>query len=89
MGLDRMGAWRFGIRCYVLAILGPTLGDAAACHRGVGHGAANGDCREWPRFFTLILPSLAFAFVPSNFHEEIGWTRFLLDRMQDHYRPRV
>ncbi len=42
---------------------------------------------NWPRFFTSILPSLAFAFLLSNFAEEVGWTGFLFDRLQGRFTP--
>lgn len=78
--------WRVGVGWYLLALLGPallTLVLAAALEGSVVN--ALGD--NWPQLLTVVLPSLAFAFLLSNFFEEIGWTGFLFNYFQDHHRP--
>ena len=52
-----------------------------------GTPPATAIAENWPRFFTSILPSLAFAFLLSNFFEEVGWTGFLFDRLQGRFTP--
>jgi membrane protease YdiL (CAAX protease family) len=79
--------WRVGIRWYLLAVLAPTSITLLLATALAGTAPLTAVAEDWPTFFTLILPSLAFAFVLSNFYEEIGWTGFLLDRVQDRYRP--
>ena len=41
---------------------------------------------NWPLLLTMVLPYLLFALF-SNLAEEIGWTGFLFDRLQDRYAP--
>jgi membrane protease YdiL (CAAX protease family) len=79
--------WRCGVHWYLLAFLGPTFLTLLLATALAGTAPLVAVAENWPRFFTLILPSLAFAFVVSNFYEEIGWTGFLLDRVQDRYWP--
>jgi membrane protease YdiL (CAAX protease family) len=85
--VQRCLRWQVGIRWYLLAALGPTFIAILLATALAGTAPLTAVAENWPKFFTLILPSLAFAFVFSNFFEEIGWTGFLLDRVQDRYRP--
>ena len=85
--VQRCLRWRVGIRWYLLAILGPTVVTLLLAVVLAGSAPLMAVAENWPTFFTLVLPSLAFAFVLSNFHEEIGWTGFLFDRVQDRYSP--
>lgn len=84
---QRSGRWRVGVGWYLVALLGPTILTLllAAALSGRAPLAAAAD--NWPQFFSLILPSLAFAFIFSNWFEEIGWTGFMLDRIQDRHAP--
>ncbi|MGH8959538.1 MAG: CPBP family intramembrane glutamic endopeptidase [Acidimicrobiia bacterium] len=78
--------WRVGVGWYLLALFGPaflTLGLAAALEGSVLN--ALGD--NWLQLLSVALPSLAFAFVFSNFFEEIGWTGFLFNHVQGRYPP--
>ena len=85
--VQRCLRWRFGLRWYLLALLGPTFITMLLAIMLAGMAPLTAVAENWPTFFRVILPSLAFAFVLSNFYEEIGWTGFLLDRVQDRYRP--
>ena len=79
--------WRVGIRWYALALLGPTVITLLLAAALAGTAPMTAVIENWPKFLTLILPSLAFAFVISNLSEEIGWTGFLLAREQDRHWP--
>jgi uncharacterized protein len=85
--VQRCLRWRVGIGWYLLALLGPTLLTLLLAIAFGGTPPACAVAENWPRFFTSILPSLAFAFLLSNFFEEVGWTGFLFDRLQGRYRP--
>lgn len=85
--VQRCLRWRVGIRWYLIAILGPTVLTLLLATALAGTAPLTAVAENWPKFFTLVLPSLAFAFVLSNFYEEIGWTGFLFDRVQDRYQP--
>lgn len=78
--------WRVGVGWYLLALLGPTLLTlvlAAVLDGSVLNALSD----NWPQLLTVVLPSLAFAFLLSNFSEEIGWTGFLFNHVQDRHRP--
>ena len=85
--LQRCLRWRVGIGWYLLAFLGPTLLTLLLAVGLGGTPPATAIAENWPRFFTSILPSLAFAFLLSNFFEEVGWTGFLFDRLQGRFTP--
>ncbi|MGI8517304.1 MAG: hypothetical protein ACR2ME_03030 [Acidimicrobiia bacterium] len=63
---QRSGRWLVGVGWYLAALLGPTILTLllAAALSGRAPLAAAAD--NWPQFFSLILPSLAFAFIISN-----------------------
>ena len=79
--------WRVGVGWYLLALLGPTVLTLLLATGLAGTPPLSAVTENWARFFTLILPSLAFAFVLSNYAEEVGWTGFLFDRVQDRHQP--
>ena len=85
--VQRCMRWRVGIGWYLLALLGPTLLTLLLAVGLGGTPPATAIAENWPRFFTSILPSLAFAFLLSNFFEEVGWTGFLFDRLQGRFTP--
>lgn len=66
--VQRCLRWRFGIRWHLLAILGPTFLTLVLATSLAGTAPLTAVAENWPKFFTLILPSLAFAFVLSNFY---------------------
>ena len=85
--VQRCLRWRVGFGWYLLALLGPTLLTLLLATGLAGTLPLTTVTENWAEFFTLILPSLAFAFVLSNYAEEVGWTGFLFDRLQDRHQP--
>ena len=85
--VQRCLRWRVGIGWYLLALLGPTVLTLLIAAVLAGTPPLTAVTENWTRFFTLILPSLAFAFVLSNYAEEVGWTGFLFDRLQNRHQP--
>lgn len=78
--------WRVRSVWYLLAVLGPTILTLLLATALAGSAPIAAVTENRSAFFTVMLPSIAFAFVLSNFAEEIGWTGFLFDRLQDRYR---
>lgn len=79
--------WRVDLRWYVAALLGMPV--ATLLLAIIFYGSAPlqllGD--KWSLLFTLVLPHLLVVIVFSNVAEEIGWTGFLLNRVQDRFTP--
>jgi uncharacterized protein len=84
--LRRCFQWRVGVGWYLLALVGPTLLTLGLAYAMEG-SVVNALSGNWSELLTVVLPSLAFAFLLSNFSEEIGWTGFLFNRVQDRHRP--
>ena len=85
--IQRCLRWRVGIGWYLLVILGPTVLTLLLATALAGTPPLTAVAENWPKFFTLVLPNFAFVFLLSNFSEEIGWTGFLFDRVQDRFQP--
>ncbi len=85
--VQRCLRWRVGIGWYLLALLGPTVLTLLLAAGLAGTPPLTAVTENWERFFTVIMPSLAFAFVLSNYAEEVGWTGFLFDRVQERHQP--
>lgn len=85
--VQRCLRWRVGIGWYLLALLGPTVLTLLLAAGLAGTPPLTAVTENWARFFTVILPSLALAFVLSNYAEEVGWTGFLFDRVQKQHQP--
>jgi membrane protease YdiL (CAAX protease family) len=79
--------WRVGIGWYLLALLGPLVLTFLLAVGLAGTPPLNAVTENWATLLTVSLPSLAFAFVLSNYAEEVGWTGFLFNRVQGRYRP--
>jgi membrane protease YdiL (CAAX protease family) len=79
--------WRVPVRWYALALL--ALPAAVLIVAPVLYGAAPLDALRgnWPRLFTLFLPTLAFMAVFDNVAEEVGWTGFLFARLEETHQP--
>lgn len=79
--------WRVNLRWYIVALLGMPV--ATMLLAVIFYGAAPlqllGD--KWSLLFTLVLPHLVLVIIFSNVAEEIGWTGFMLDRVQERYSP--
>lgn len=79
--------WRVPLRWYAVALLGvPVVTILFACF-AYGTEPFSLIAEEWPFLFTSVLPHLLLIVVFSNVFEEVGWTGFLLDRMQDRLSP--
>jgi membrane protease YdiL (CAAX protease family) len=85
--VQRCLRWRVGVGWYLLALLGPTVLTLLLAVGLTGAPVVTALAENWVEFFSVILPSLAFAFVLSNYAEEVGWTGFLFDRTQERYQP--
>lgn len=79
--------WRVGVRWYLFAIsfVPVTAVLIATALVGTAPLEALGD--KWPLLFTVVLPYLLLLVLFSNLAEEIGWTGFLFDRLQNRYAP--
>jgi membrane protease YdiL (CAAX protease family) len=78
--------WRVGVPWYVLAIFFVPVTAVLAATALVGTAPLEALGDKSSLLFTLVLPYLLFALF-SNLAEEIGWTGFLFDRLQDRYAP--
>jgi uncharacterized protein len=79
--------WRVGLGWYVMAVVVPTILTVALAAALEGGRVVAAVADNWPKLLTFALPSLLFAFVFSNLFEEIGWTGFLFNRLQDRHHP--
>lgn len=78
--------WRVEVRWYVFAILFVPITAVLTATALVGPAPLEALGENWPLLLTFVLPYLLFALF-SNLAEEIGWTGFLFDRLQDRYAP--
>jgi membrane protease YdiL (CAAX protease family) len=85
--LARCLRWRVGLGWYLVAIVGPVILTLVLAIALEGEAPVAALREDWPKLLTATLPSFLFAFVLSNFFEEIGWTGFLFDRLQGRHRP--
>jgi membrane protease YdiL (CAAX protease family) len=79
--------WRVGLRWYLFALFGlpvATLLCASVIYR---LAPLNALLDNWPLLFTVVLPQFLLRIVLFNLPEEIGFTGFLQDRLQDRYGP--
>ena len=78
--------WRVKVRWYVFAIFFVPVTAVLTATALVGTAPLEALGDRWSLLFTLVVPYLLFALF-SNLAEEIGWTGFLFDRLQDRYAP--
>lgn len=78
--------WRVKVRWYLLALFFVPVASVLAATALVGTAPLEALGDKWPLLFTVVLPYLLFALF-SNLAEEIGWTGFLFDRLQNRYAP--
>jgi membrane protease YdiL (CAAX protease family) len=78
--------WRVKARWYLFAIFFVPVASVLAATALVGTAPLEALGDKWPLLFTVVLPYLLFALF-SNLAEEIGWTGFLFDRLQNRYAP--
>ncbi|HWL64356.1 MAG TPA: type II CAAX endopeptidase family protein [Actinomycetota bacterium] len=79
--------WRVPGRWYLVALLGVPVGTILLASLAYGSEPLSLIVQRWPLMFTTVLPHLLVIIVFSNVAEEVGWTGFLLDRMQDRFSP--
>jgi membrane protease YdiL (CAAX protease family) len=79
--------WRVRVRWYLFAIFFVPVASmlAATALLGTAPLEALGD--KWPLLLTTVIPYLLLLVLFSNLAEEIGWTGFLFDRLQDRSAP--
>ena len=77
--------WRVGIRWYALALLGipAAMLLLATTFLGTAPLAALGD--KWSLLFTVFLPEVLVAVVTAQLFEELGWTGFVQQRLQQRH----
>jgi uncharacterized protein len=79
--------WRVGLRWYVLALWGMPIAALLTASAFLGTAPMNALAERWELLFTVVLPHLLLIIVFSNVAEEVGWTGFLLARLQHRYGP--
>jgi membrane protease YdiL (CAAX protease family) len=79
--------WRVQIRWYVLALLGMPVLTIVAGQLFLDSSPFAALADKWTVLFTTVIPHLVLIILISNVFEEIGFTGFLLDRMQDRHSP--
>lgn len=77
--------WRVGLRWYLVALLGVPIATVLSATALFGTETLNALAEKWPLLVTVVLPHLLLIIVFSNVAEEVGWTGFLLARLQDRY----
>ena len=84
---SRCVRWCVGVRWYVIALLGMPVAMTLATTAVFGTPLLNNVSDRWELLFTLVLPQLVLLVLLFNWAEEIGWTGFLQDKLQDRYSP--
>jgi membrane protease YdiL (CAAX protease family) len=84
---SRCVRWRVGIRWYLIALLGMPVAMTLATTAAFGTPLLNNLSDKWELLFTLVLPQLVLLILLFNWAEEIGWTGFVQDKLQDRFGP--
>ncbi|MGH2775237.1 MAG: lysostaphin resistance A-like protein [Actinomycetota bacterium] len=84
---SRCVRWRVGIRWYLIALLGMPVAMTLATTAAYGTPLLNNLSDKWELLFTLVLPQLVLLVLLFNLAEEIGWTGFLQDKLQNRFGP--
>jgi CAAX protease family protein len=79
--------WRVDLRWYAGALLGMPVGTILLASIFYGTEPISLLVQKWTFLFTTVLPHLILIIIFSNVAEEIGWTGFLLDRLQKRFAP--
>jgi uncharacterized protein len=85
--LGRVFKWRVGLRWYLIAILGLPVATLLVASAFLGLAPLQALLEEWPIFFTMFVPELLLAVVLIQIFEEIGWTGFVQDTLQERHGP--
>jgi membrane protease YdiL (CAAX protease family) len=84
---SRCVRWRLGIRWYLIALLGMPVAMTLATTAAYGTPLLNNLSDKGELLFTLVLPQLVLLILLFNWAEEIGWTGFLQNKLQDRFSP--
>jgi membrane protease YdiL (CAAX protease family) len=79
--------WRVGIRWYVIALLGLPVLTLLTAQIFLDTSPFAALVDRWTFLFTDVIPHLLLVILFSNVAEEIGFTGFLLNRMQERHSP--
>jgi uncharacterized protein len=79
--------WRVGVRWYLVALLGVPIATVLCASAFFGLAPLNALVEKWQLLFTVVLPQLVLLIVFYNLAEEVGWTGFLQDRLQERRGP--
>ncbi len=79
--------WRVGPQWYLIALFGVPIGALLCASALFGLAPLHALVDKWPLLFTMVVPQLLLFIVFSNVAEEIGWTGFLQDRLQERHGP--
>jgi len=85
--LRRCFRWRVGARWYVLALLGLLVATLMGAIPFLGVVPLGALAQNWSLLFTVFLPGVLIPFVLVNLWEELGWTGFMQDTLQERYGP--
>jgi membrane protease YdiL (CAAX protease family) len=79
--------WRVPLRGYAISLLAPLLILLIAITILYGFARLRALAQNWLLLFTAFLPALAIMILLNNVAEEIGWTGFAFDKLQDRHGP--
>jgi membrane protease YdiL (CAAX protease family) len=85
--LGRSLRWRVGIGWYLLAFPGLLLATLLVASVFQGSAPLEALIEKWPLFFTVFLPSLLIPLLFIQIFEEIAWTGFMQDMLQERRVP--
>ena len=74
--------WRVGVRWYITALCGMPLAIIGAASLWQGAAPVQALVAHWPQFFTALLPKALIIALLVSIWEELGWTGFLLPRLE-------
>jgi membrane protease YdiL (CAAX protease family) len=83
--LGRSLKWRVGVGWYLLAFLGLPFVTLLIAIVFLGAAPPEALARNWPLFFVMFLPGILVPFVITHLFEEVGWTGFMQDALQDRH----
>jgi membrane protease YdiL (CAAX protease family) len=81
--LARALRWRVGWRWYALALLGLPGASLLLATTVLGAAPLAALADKWPLIVTAYLPKVLLALVTAQLFEELGWTGFVQQRLQD------
>lgn len=80
--LHRIVQWRFGVRWYLLILLGYPLLFLTGLSIALGAAPWTGLLTRWPLLLTAYLPQILIGLLIPSLGEETGWRGFALPRLQ-------